>query len=163
MGDFVEALGALDAKKAELESRIKAAEPKGAKDAEGDDSDAAEGDAGDRDDDTPPVDEAALKALKKDLAAVKKQLKARWESFTTHIDAAVDSLTPESAADLLLTILHDDMRGIVERYIAAQRKAIVAAVENWWDKYRVTLTQLEGRRDEAAHALRHYLNELRYV
>ena len=59
--------------------------------------------------------------------------------------------------------LNDDMRGIVERYIAAQRKAIVAAVENWWDKYRVTLTQLEGRRDEAAHALRHYLNELRYV
>lgn len=163
MSNFVEALGALEAQKAELESRIKAAEPKSGKNAEGDDGDSAEAEPADGDDDTPAVDEAELKAWKKDLAVVKKQLKARWESFTTHIDAAVDGLTPEAAADLLLTILHDDMRGIVERYIAAQRKAIVAAVENWWDKYRVTLTQLEGRRDEAAHALRHYLNELRYV
>ena len=45
------------------------------------------------------------------------------------------------------------MRAIVERYIAAQRKAIVAAFENWWDKYRVTLTEIEGKRDAAAQAL----------
>ena len=112
---------------------------------------------------TPAVDEAELKAWKKDLAVVKKQLKARWESFTTHIDAAVNGLTPEAAADLLLTILHDDMRGIVERYIAAQRKAIVAAFENWWDKYRVTLTEIEGHRDEAASALQRFLKGLGYV
>jgi type I restriction enzyme M protein len=93
------------------------------------------------------VDEAQLKAWKKDLAAVRKQLKAKNDSFRQHLDAAVDGLTPEAAAELLLAILHDDMRAIVERYIAAQRKAIVAAFESWWDKYRVTLTEIEGRRD----------------
>jgi type I restriction enzyme M protein len=87
------------------------------------------------------VDEAQLKAWKKELAAVKKQLKAKNDSFKQHINEAVDGLTPEEAAELLLTILHNDMRAIVERYIAAQRKAIVAAFENWWDKYRVTLTE----------------------
>ncbi|WP_336493037.1 hypothetical protein, partial [Methylobacterium nigriterrae] len=46
-------------------------------------------------------------------------------------------LTPEAAAELLLTILHNDMQAIVERYMTAQRKQIVAAFENWWDKYRV--------------------------
>ncbi len=55
------------------------------------------------------------------------------------------------------------MRAIVERYIAAQRKAIVAAFENWWDKYRVTLTEIESKRDAAAQALQGFLKELRYV
>jgi type I restriction enzyme M protein len=159
MSDFVEAISELEAKKAELDSQIKAASPK---DAEGEDAEAAEAadeDAGDEN----AVDEAQLKAWKKELAAVRKQLKAKQDSFTVHINAAVDGLSPAQAADLLLTILHNDMRAIVERYIAAQRKDIVAAFETWWDKYRVTLTEIEGKRDAAAQALQECLKGLRYV
>ena len=43
------------------------------------------------------------------------------------------------------------------------QKAIVAAFENWWDKYRVTLTEIESKRDEAAKALQRFLKGLRYV
>ena len=49
------------------------------------------------------------------------------------------------------------------RYIAAQRKAIIAAFENWWDKYRVTLTEIEVKRDAAAQALLGFLRGLGYV
>lgn len=162
MSDFVGAITELEAKKAELDSQIKAADPKSAKDGEYEDGEAAE--AADEDaDDENAVDDAQIKAWKKELAAVKKQLKAKKESFAAHINAAVDGLTAEQAADLLLTILHNDMRAIVERYIAAQRKAIVAAFENWWDKYRVTLTDIEGKRDAAAQALQGFLRGLRYV
>jgi type I restriction enzyme M protein len=107
--------------------------------------------------------QAQIRAWKKKLAAVKKQPKAKKESFAAHINAAVDGLSPEQAAELLLTILHNDMRAIVERYITAQRKDIVAAFENWWDKYRVTLTEIESKRDAAALALQRYLRGLRYV
>jgi type I restriction enzyme M protein len=159
MSDFVEAINELEAKKAELDSQIKAASPK---DAEAEDGEAAE--AADEDSDSEnAVDEAQLKAWKKELAAVKKKLKAKKESFTAHINAAVDGLSVEQAADLLLTILHNDMRAIVERYITAQRTTIVAAFENWWDKYRVTLTEIEGKRDAAARALEGFLKGLRYV
>ncbi|MFB9068466.1 type I restriction-modification system subunit M [Pseudofulvimonas gallinarii] len=161
MGDFVEAINELEAKKAELVSQIKAADPKSAKDADGEDGEAA--DAEGEGDEENAVDEAQLKAWKKELAAVKKALKAKKDSFAAHINAAVDGLSPEQAAELLLTILHDDMRAIVERYIAAQRKAIVAAFENWWDKYRVTLTEIEGKRDAAAKALEGFLKGLGYV
>lgn len=156
MGDFVESIAELEAKKAELDSQIKAASPKSAED---DENDAPEEDA----DAENTADEAQLKAWKKDLAAVKKQLKTKHDSFKQHIDAAVDGLTPEEAAKLLLTILHNDMSAIIERYIAAQRKAIVAAFENWWDKYRVTLTDIETKRDEAAKALQGFLKGLGYV
>jgi len=157
MSDFVEAITELEAKKAELDSQIKAASPQASSGEEGDEA------AADEADEENPVDEAQLKVWKKELAAVKKQLKAKHDSFKQHITTAVDGLTPEAAADLLLTILHNDMQAIVERYMAAQRKQIVAAFENWWDKYRVTLTEIEGKRDAAAAALRGFLEELRYV
>ncbi|MDH1427388.1 N-6 DNA methylase [Comamonas aquatica] len=162
MGDFVETITALEAKKAELDGLIKAADPKSAKEGEGADdadSEAVEEDA----DDANAVDEAQLKVWKKEISTVKKQLKLKKDSFKRTIDEAVDGLSPEAAADLLLTILHNDMQAIVERYIAAQRKQIVAAFENWWDKYRITLTEIEARRDEAAKALQGFLKGLRYV
>ncbi|MDV2119493.1 class I SAM-dependent DNA methyltransferase [Burkholderia pseudomallei] len=159
MSDFVEAISELEAKKAELDSQIKAASPKDAEGDEGETADAAEEDA----DDESAVDESQLKTWKKEFTAVKKQLKAKKESFAAHINAAVDGLSPGQAAELLLTILHHDMRAIVERYIETQRKAIVAAFENWWDKYRVTLIEIEGKRDAAAKALQGFLQGLQYV
>ncbi|KWF79232.1 restriction endonuclease subunit M [Burkholderia cepacia] len=158
MSDFVDAINELEAKKAELDSQIKAAGPK---DIEEDEEIAEAEEEGADDEDA--VDEAQIKAWKKEVNAVKKQLKAKKDSFAAHINAAVDGLTPEDAAELLLTILHNDMKSIVERYIADQRKTIVAAFENWWDKYRVTLTEIEGKRDAAAKALQGFLKGLRYV
>ena len=162
MSDFVEAITTLEAKKAELDSQIKVAEPKSAKDAEGEDFDAAEAAEDDPDPDN-AVSEEQLKDWKKERTAVKKQLKAKYDTFNQHIATAVDGLTPEAADDLLLTILHNDMQAIVERYMTAQRKQIVAAFENWWDKYRVTLTEIEGKRDEAAKALQGFLKDIGYV
>ena len=162
MSDFVEAITELEAKKAELDAQIKAADPKAAKDAEGDDGAADEPGDVDAEEDA-AVDEAQLKLWKKELAAVKKQLKAKQDSFTQHINAAVGGLSADEAAALLLTILHNDMKAIVERYMDAQRKQIVEAFENWWNKYRVTLTEIEGVRDKAANALRGFLKGLRYV
>ena len=159
MSDFVEAITELEARKAELDSQIKAASPRDAKGEDGEAAEAVEDEA----DEENAVDEAQLKAWKKKLSEVKKQLKAKNDSFKQHIDEAVDGLTPEAAAELLLTILHNDMLAIIERYMAAQRKQIVAAFENWWDKYRVTLTEIEGKRDDAAKALQGFLKGLRYV
>jgi type I restriction enzyme M protein len=159
MSDFVEAINELEAKKAELDSQIKAASPKDAEGEEGDVDEAAQENGDDED----MIDEAQIKAWKKELAVVKKQLKAKKDSFTVHINAAVDGLSSEQADELLLTILHNDMKAIVDRYIAAQRKAIVAAFENWWGKYHVTLTEIESKRDAAAQALQGFLKGLRYV
>ena len=161
MGDFVQAIAELEAKKVELEGQIEAASPSKTGSGEGDEvgEEAAEVESEEEN----PVDEAQLRAWKRDLTAVKKLLKAKKESFAEHINQAVDGLTPDAAAKLLLSILHNDMTAIVERYIAAQRKQVVEAFENWWDKYQVTLTEIEGTRDTAAKALRRYLEALNYV
>ena len=157
MGSFVAELENLDAQKLELEGKIKAAAPE--KPEDGDDEAAdAEGAEGDN-----PVDETQLKAWKKELTALKKVIKAKNDSLTRELNQSVDGLDAKAAGELLLTILHDDMQRIVERYITQQRQHIVAAFENWWDKYKVTLTEIERERDLAAEQLQGFLKGLGYV
>jgi type I restriction enzyme M protein len=160
MSGFVEEITELEARKAELDSQIKAASPK---DAEGEEGEGEAEQATAEEEEETPVDEAQLKEWKKELGAVKKQLKAKKESFAKHLNEAVDGLTPEQASELLLKILHNDMQAILDRYIAAQRKQIIGALENWWDKYRVTLGEIEGKRDAAARTLHGFLRGLGYV
>ena len=106
---------------------------------------------------------AVFDELRNALKDVKKELSDRKKLFADHLNVAVDGLPPKEAATLLLTILHDDMKRIVERYITNQRQQVVAAFENWWDKYKVTLTEIERDRDQAATRLQEFLSGLGYV
>jgi type I restriction enzyme M protein len=155
MAEFVEALAELEARKAELDSQIRAATPDKGAGEDGDDAEAGE--------DEPAVDEAQLKEWKKQLAALKKDIKAQEQGFAQRLNAAVDALDEAGAAALLLAILRNDMQAILKRYITAQRQQVVAAVENCWDKYRVTLTDIERDRETSASELRSYLEALRYA
>ncbi len=150
MGDFVTELAGLGAKRAELEAQIKAA--------------TAVPEEGDEEaDEAEPVDAVQVKLWKKDLTAVKNTLKAKEAQFVAEIDKAVAGLTPEAAGKLLLDILHRDLEVILTRYVAAQRAQIVAAFESWWDKYRVTLTEIEAARAAATDKLAGFLKGLGYV
>ncbi|CAD5366522.1 Type I restriction-modification system, DNA-methyltransferase subunit M [Rubrivivax sp. A210] len=154
MAEFVEALAELEARKAELDGQIKAATPNKV----GEDGDETE--AGD---DEPAVDEAQLKEWKRQLVALKKDLKARGQGFAQRLNEAVDALDEGGAAALLLGILRSDMQAILARYIGAHRQKVVATFENWWDKYSVTLTEVETAREHAEASLRDFLQRMRYV
>ena len=137
-----------------MEGLIKAASP--------DKKDSDDGEA-EAEEDSEPVDEAQLKAWKKQLTALKKEIKVKKDSLTAELNRDVDGLNEAAAADLLLTILHHDMFGILTRYIAAQRQEVVAAFENWWDKYKVTMRTLEAVRSRDADLLDSILGKLGYV
>ena len=155
MAEFVDALAELEARKAELEGQIKAATP--------DKNVSEDGDESNGDDDESPVDEAFLKKWKQQLAALKKEIKAQELGFAQRLDLAVDALDEAGAAELLLTILRNDMQAILGRYVSAQRQRMIAEFENWWHKYRVTLTDLEQQREGAANTLRTFVERLGYV
>ena len=104
-----------------------------------------------------------IKEWKRQLAALKKKIKTQEQGFAQRLNAAVDALDEAGAAALLLAILRNDMQVILERYISAQRQRVVTAFENWWDKYRVTLTDVETARDGAQAKLTMFLHGLRYA
>ncbi|MCW9057839.1 MAG: type I restriction-modification system subunit M [Gammaproteobacteria bacterium] len=155
LDEFVDELEQLQARKAELDSQIKAAEAGGEEDEDGEN-------AGDDASEDGPSEEE-VKAWKKQRTAMTKQLKAKQASFETHLNQEVDTLDEARAAELLLTILHDDMADILARYVRAQRQQVIGTFEAWWDKYRVTLVDIEAKRDAAALQLREFLGGLGYV
>jgi type I restriction enzyme M protein len=159
MAEFVHDINELDAKKASLEAQIKAASTK---EIASDDGDTFEPPEEDNNEDT-PVSEEQIKAWKKDLSSTKKQLKAKSDSFKQHLGASIDDLTTDLATELLLTILRYDMMAIVKQYMDAHRKQIVVAFENWWNKYWVTLSEIEGRRNSAISTVQDFMKVLKYV
>lgn len=46
--------------------------------------------------------------------------------------------------------------------MTAHRQEVIAAVENWWDKYRVTLRDIEGKRADTVDKLSEFMGELGY-
>jgi type I restriction enzyme M protein len=165
LGDFLEALQTLEQQQAELDSQIKAAEerlPKPGGDDEDDESDTSDGEEVLSEIERAKL-EKQIKEWKKQRAALVKKLKAKRATLPDELNREVDALDNTQAAELLLTTLHSDMATIVERYIGNQRQQVVATVENWWDKYKVTLTEIEQARDKAAKTLAGYLEGLGYV
>lgn len=107
--------------------------------------------------------EKQIKAQKSQRTKVTKSLKAKTEAFESELNTKVDELGSDDAAKLILNILYQDMLTIVERYLATERQQLIATIENWWEKYQVTLTQIESSRNKSAKALNDYLSGLGYV
>jgi type I restriction enzyme M protein len=155
MPEFVAVLAELEARKAELDSQIKAVRPeKGASD----DADLVEAEENEA-----AMDEAQVKELKRQFSALKKEIRVKELGFKQRLSSAVDGLDGTAAVNLLLAIQYNDMRQILQRYIDAQRQRVIAALENWWDKYRVTLTEIESNRDTSKKVLESFLNGLGYA
>jgi type I restriction enzyme M protein len=155
LADFVEQLAELEARKAELDGQIKAAATDRSAGEDGEDAEA--------DDDAPAVDEDQLKEWKRQLVALKKEIKATEKGFAQRLDRAVDALDDAGAGVLLLAVLRADVVSILDRYVNTHRQQIVVAFEGWWDRYRVTLSSIEAVRDGSAVTLQNFLRQLGYV
>jgi type I restriction enzyme M protein len=137
----------LEAKKADLKGQIDAAKST-------DDEDGGDEEEG--------LSEDEIKELKRQLIAVKKDLKKLMDQVSQRLVKARKALGAAQIQTLVLGILREDLATQVDRYIAAHRAEIVAAFEMWWDKYRVTLGELETSRDAARAKLEGFLVELGY-
>ncbi|MGH9883900.1 MAG: N-6 DNA methylase, partial [bacterium] len=141
-----------EAKKAELEATIRAAQPS---------EDEEEAEEPSDSDEKLSTDE--VKTLKKELGAARKKLKALQADFVKHLDAAIHKLDAGAARELVNGILRGQLDAILAGYVANHRQQVFAAFEVWWDKYRVRLVSIESDRDAAASRLREFLEGLGYA
>lgn len=100
------------------------------------------------------------KEIKKQLAEAKASLRMLKKQLVKRLEAARLALTDEGCQELVLAIFKDGLSAELERYVTAHRQQVVAAVENWWNKYRVTLQDIEAQRDAAAQQLSQFLQGL---
>jgi len=148
MPKYVTELAELEAKKAELEAKLKSAEPSG------------EDDEAEEPEET--LSEAEKKQIKADVAGIKKKLKALEGTFVKQLETARAGIDEDGARKLVLGLMREALDAIWVRYVATHRQEVIAAFESWWDKYRVTLANIEEERDAAAEKLRGFLKGLGY-
>jgi type I restriction enzyme M protein len=64
---------------------------------------------------------------------------------------------------LVLDLLRIDLATELDQYVTARCGEMIAAMENWWDKYQVTLRDIERKRGAAPQRLGVFLRDLEYV
>lgn len=149
--EYLDKIGEVEAQVADLQGSLKAAST--------DEGEDAEDDAGGREE----LSEADIKGLKKQLTATKKELKALKLSFSERLKEAHAEIDSKQAQALVLDVLHDELRAELDRRVASHRQLVLAAIERWWSKYRSTLRDIEGGREQARTRLESFLSELSYV
>ncbi|MEL6408078.1 MAG: class I SAM-dependent DNA methyltransferase [Chloroflexota bacterium] len=97
------------------------------------------------------------------IKAAKKHLKKLEADLLDHAERKRDTLQPTDFREVVLEIFYNDLTDLLERYIVAHRRQVITTVENWWDKYRVSLAMIESERDTASHNLREYMSEMGYA
>ena len=110
--------------------------------------------------------DSANKDDKKRIAALnrgKAALVARLAGVDAVLAGIGGRLTDIEARRLILKKLYDLVANELNRYLNAEKRAFIAAVEKLWDKYAVSSRQLEHERAETLKTLDGFLKGLGYL
>ena len=72
-------------------------------------------------------------------------------------------LTDDQAKMLILKKLHDLAKAELQRYLNAEKRQLVAALENLWSKYAVSSKGLEDERSKTLKTLDAFMAGLGYL
>jgi type I restriction enzyme M protein len=147
--DYLEKLAVLEVAVANLKSQIAEAE-------RGPDED-------DEQSDEDGLSQEEIKELKHQLNAKRKELKALQSEFLERLGAARAALAPDAAQALVLQIERERLVAELRRYARTRQQRITALVENWWDKYHISLHEIESERNVTNERLEGIVEELGYV
>lgn len=110
--------------------------------------------------------DANNKAEKKKINALQKDKKAlenRIAETDTLLAEIGGQLTDKEAKHLILKKLYDIAGRELERYLNAEKRALIQGVEKLWDKYAVSSRELEQQREKTLEELNGFLKGLGYL
>ena len=105
------------------------------------------------------TDKKKITALNKDKAVLEARL-ARTDGILAVIGG---QLAEEESRRLILKKLYDLGHHELNRYLNAEKRGLVQVVENLWDKYAVSSSELESERTETLKELDGFLKGLGYL
>ncbi|MCX6700301.1 MAG: hypothetical protein NTV68_10310 [Methanomicrobiales archaeon] len=107
-------------------------------------------------------DTQAVAAVNKKIREQKRNVQVLKAEQSALISWMRDEITPEKAKALVLQQLNSRLIDGLETYRTRSRQELITVFENWWDKYRVPMREIEAERDKAKERLDTYLRELGY-
>lgn len=104
------------------------------------------------------TDKKRIAALRKD----KEALEARVAGTDATLSLIGGQLSGEDARRLILKKIYDIARSELDRYLNAEKRILVQAVENLWDKYALSDRELQAARTKTLESLNGFLCGLKY-
>ncbi len=151
VADRLQELASAESELADIETRIDGAE---AADDEPEDGLAV-------DPETPGAGDD-LKALKKERIAAKKVVKDLRAGLAAELGTEAEVLDDDECREIGLTALRMRLDAILLRYLAEHRRYLIETASRWFRKYRPTLNEIDGDRDELNARARELIERLRY-
>ena len=114
------------------------------------------------------LDEEALIPAAKYIDMLKKLKSAKEENDKAVLRDKMSELKEQifinipDAKPLIVEQLKNDALQIAQRYLSEKKQAIIKTIENLWDKYQVSLAEIEDERDTATKEIKEFLTELGY-
>ena len=112
------------------------------------------------------LDSSSLKIHTKLTEHFKKLKSAKLQSDKAVLQEKIELLKAELFENiedekaLVVDMLKSDAISITKRYLSEKKQAIIADIEKLWDKYQVSLSEIEKERDEATKEIKEFLTEL---
>ena len=106
------------------------------------------------------------KADKKTVAALdkdKEALNARLVQIDAVLKVIGGQISEADARRLILKKIYDVARAELDRYLNAEKRALVRVVENLWEKYAISADKLESDRATTLATIGGFLTGLRYL
>lgn len=150
--EYLEELATVEAERADLDAQIKAATTRAGEDDEAVDEDFEDA-----------ASPAELRRLRAKLTTARKRQRELKAEFIATLDRARAVLTGPQEQDLVMGIWKEDLAAHLDVYATAHRRQVIAALENWWDKYAASLADIESQRVAATAQANTYLKELGYA
>jgi len=114
------------------------------------------------------LDEPSLKIHTKLTEHLKKLKASKLQGDKAVLQEKIELLKAklfeniEDEKALVVDMLKSDAISITKRYLSEKKQAIIADIEKLWDKYQVSLEEIEKERDEATKEITEFLTELGY-
>ncbi|MDD5092086.1 MAG: type I restriction-modification system subunit M [Candidatus Wallbacteria bacterium] len=109
-------------------------------------------------DDKDKSDAKKIKAINKDIAILNRRI----EAVDSLVQAIGGQLTEQEAQKLILQKAFDLVSCELNRYLNAEKRGLIQAVEKLWDKYAVSSKELEINRSKTILELKSFLSALGY-
>jgi type I restriction enzyme M protein len=106
---------------------------------------------------------AAHKTLEEESKALKANIKSTQARKDELVEQARLKISADEARQVIVARLGEVLMNSYQHHLRADQRACVAALDNLWDKYAVTVRQIEAERDAAAAELQRFLGELGYA
>lgn len=97
------------------------------------------------------------------LREEKKRFKQLVDSILDALEQKVAQLSEDERCEVVLKLLKQDLQQELDRYVSVRRHENISVIENWWDKYKVTLRNIEQQNAQAKTNLSVHMNELGYA